>query len=200
MKISTVIRRSAVVTGAFILMFFSFRSMSSQETPGGDGGIRFTTDNRLVFPADYREWTFLSAGRGMSYGPSADRTGPAVFDNVFVNPAAYRAFLKTGSWPERTIFVLEIRDAATEGSINKGGRFQKDIRGVEVEVKDQRFTSTRRWAFFAFGTDQEPAAQIPGDAGCYTCHRANGAVEQTFVQFYPTLLPVARAQHTLKER
>ena len=61
--------------------------------------------NRLEFPANYREWIFLSAGRGMTYGPSANSNGPPRFDNVFVNPGAYREFLKSGRWPAGAIFV-----------------------------------------------------------------------------------------------
>jgi hypothetical protein len=42
-----------------------------------------------------------------------------------------------------------------------------------------------------------PAKQIPYTAECYSCHQAHGAADTTFVQFYPTLLPVARRLGTL---
>ena len=160
----------------------------------------FTSDNRLIFPADYREWIFLSAGRGMTYGPAANPNGPPLFDNVFVHPAAYKEFSKTGRWPDKSVFVLEIRSAATEGSINKGGQFQRNLVAVEVEVKDQkRFPESNGWGFFDFGKAQEPAKILPKTAECYSCHSQNAAVEQTFVQFYPTLIDVARAHGTFKE-
>jgi hypothetical protein len=160
---------------------------------------KFTSDGKLEFPADYREWVFLSAGKGMTYGPSANPNGPPMFDNVFVAPAAYREFTKTGKWPEGATFVLEARKAATEGSINKGGQFQQDVMGIEVEVKDsKRFASTNGWGFFDV-TDRKPAAVLPASAACYTCHSQNGAVEQTFVQFYPTLIEVARSHGTFRE-
>ena len=38
-----------------------------------------------------------------------------MFDNVFVNPASYQAFLKTGTWPDKTELVLEVRNARGEG-------------------------------------------------------------------------------------
>ncbi len=38
---------------------------------------------------------------------------------------------------------------------------------------------------------------IPQSADCYSCHTAHGAVDTTFVQFYPTLLPIARSKRTL---
>jgi hypothetical protein len=38
---------------------------------------------------------------------------------------------------------------------------------------------------------------IPTTAGCYSCHSEHGAVNTTFVQFYPTLLPIAKLKGTL---
>jgi len=38
---------------------------------------------------------------------------------------------------------------------------------------------------------------IPASADCYTCHAAHAAVDTTFVQFYPTLLPIAKSKATL---
>jgi hypothetical protein len=32
---------------------------------------------------------------------------------------------------------------------------------------------------------------------CYSCHEQHGAVDTTFVQFYPTLLPIATQKGTL---
>jgi len=135
----------------------------------------------------------------MTYGPSATPNGPPLFDNVFVEPQAYREFVKNGRLPDRAVFVLEVRDAASEGSINRGGLFQKDIEAIEVEVKDKlRFTETDGRAYFAFDAGRKPAAQLPKAATCYASHATNGAVEHTFVQFYPTLIGVATAHKTLK--
>jgi hypothetical protein len=38
---------------------------------------------------------------------------------------------------------------------------------------------------------------IPVSADCYSCHAAHAAVDTTFVQFYPTLLPIAKGKGTL---
>ncbi len=156
----------------------------------------FTKDNRLVRPADYREWIFVSSGLGMTYGEATDGGQPR-FDNVFVNPRAYKAFMQTGVWPEKTMFVLEVRSSASKGSINKEGHFQAGIAHISAEVKDSsRFPD--KWEYFGFPDSGEPAAALPRSAGCFACHSKNGAAENTFVQFYPTLLPVARAKGTLK--
>ena len=65
----------------------------------------------------------------------------------------------------------------------------------EVHVKDDaRFPG--KWAFFAFG-DGDTGTLVPTTADCYSCHAAHGAVDTTFVQFYPTLLGLAKAKGTL---
>jgi hypothetical protein len=38
---------------------------------------------------------------------------------------------------------------------------------------------------------------VPIEANCYKCHEAHAAVDTTFVQFYPTLLPIAKSKGTL---
>ncbi len=159
---------------------------------------RYNAGGELLPPANYREWIFLSSGLGMNYGPLADHAGDnPSFDNVFVTPAAYKSFLETGRWPERTMFVLEVRSSESKGSINNGGHFQTGLLGVEAEVKDEsRFPV--RWAFFALGKGTAPGRQIPVTANCYSCHAEHGAVDNTFVQFYPTLLTVAKAKGTMK--
>jgi len=130
----------------------------------------------------------------MTYGsPEAAATAEPKFDNVFVTRAAYQSFLETGKWPDKTMFVLEVRSAQSKASINKGGHFQSDVVAVEAEVKNNG-----KWAFYGFGRSGATGKQLPASATCYTCHAQHGAVDNTFVQFYPTLLSVAREKGTLK--
>jgi hypothetical protein len=144
--------------------------------------------DKLVRPENYREWIFLSSGLGMSYNPSANEN--EMFTNVFVPQWSYREFLATGKWPDKTMFVLEDRGSETKGSINKTGHFQGDLHRMGVEVKDEsRFPE--KWAYFNFATDTKTAGANP-KAACWQCHNDHAAVENTFVQFYPTLKPVAQ--------
>src|SRR5260370_40125669 len=102
----------------------------------GDGS-RYAADGQLKFPAEYREWVYLTSGLDMSYAPKAAAATHSVFDNVFVNPSAYRAFLKTGKWPEGSILVLENRGAEGSRSINTRGQTQSIApMGIERQVKD----------------------------------------------------------------
>jgi hypothetical protein len=136
----------------------------------------------------------------MSYGPNATQTGAPPFDNVFVRPESYYEFKKTGKWPDKTVFILEIRSSTQHGSINRSGSFQTDLIVVEAAVKDEsRFPE--KWGYFGFpgpaGHLANTSKRIPATASCNQCHGKNAAVENTFVQFYPTLLEVAEAKGTL---
>jgi hypothetical protein len=132
----------------------------------------------------------------MTYGPAAQaNSNDPLFDNVFVNPSSYRAFLDTGHWPDKTMFVLEVRRSQGKGSINNGGHYQTEIAAVEAAVKDEK-RFPEKWGYFGFGGKNQ-ATVLPDTASCYSCHRQHAAVENTFVQFYPTLLEVARRKGTL---
>lgn len=160
--------------------------------------IAYNAEGRFVIPADYREWVFLTASSDLTYDlpvPGASTDVTHMLDNVFVNPAAYKAFLATGAWPDKTVLIKENRRAAAAGSISKGGTFQTEVVSMEFHVKDAaKFPAG--WAFFA-SNGKNPGAPLPQTANCYTCHGEHGAVDTTFVQFYPTLLAIAKAKGTL---
>ena len=188
---------ACAVSAAFGIFLFLEKSTAvvdaSPEAPS------YASNGDMTPPANYREWIYLSTGIDMSYSPNATQADHSVFDNVFVNPAAYRSFLATGTWPDKTVMVLEVRGAKDKGSINHRGHFQDTATmGIEVHVKDEkRFPG--KWAFFEFDSMQKNGTLIPEKAPCYTCHAAHGAVDTTFVQFYPTLLEIAMAKGTLNK-
>jgi Cytochrome P460 len=181
------------------LMYIGGSLVSMRAAGQADERPHYEGKTHLVRPANYREWMFVSSGLGMEYGPTPRNPSAPLFGNVFVNPSSYRSFMKTGKWPDQTTFVLEFRSSTSEGSINKAGRFQGDLAMLEAEVKDSRFPDG--WAFFNFGQGgslKDSAEPLPVSAGCVECHSKNTAVERTFVQFYPTLLQVARKMGTVK--
>jgi len=157
--------------------------------------VAYTPDGKLVPPKEYRTWIYLSSGMDMAYTEAPGAADHHMFDNVFVNREAYEVYQKTGTWPDKTIFVLEARMGQGRGSINKKGVFQGETMGREAHVKDTaRFKSG--WAFFPLNGDA-PAPALPQTSQCNVCHEQHGAVDTTFVQFYPTLMPKAQEMKTL---
>lgn len=185
----TLAKAALLVTALLPLTAFLQDDAASGTSP------EYTSDAQLKLPQNYRQWVYLTSGFDMSYNPSGDMADHHMFDNVFVNPESYKTFVKTGTWPDKTMFVLEVRGAEGRGSINQKGNYQGTIMGLEVHVKDSaRFPGN--WAFFGFD-DSKTAKMTPTSAACYSCHAAHGAVDTTFVQFYPTLLPIAKSKNTL---
>jgi hypothetical protein len=123
---------------------------AAKTAPNNSTAPVYTSDGRLVFPANYREWIYLTTGLDMDYNPDlAAMPGHSMFDNVFVNPEAYKVFVATGTWPDKTMLVLEGRMAANKGSINKAGHFETtEVMTRSVHLKDARFPGagpSSRW-------------------------------------------------------
>jgi hypothetical protein len=185
----------ALLAAALTLAVLAPQASSNNESSAN--APAYTSDGNLKFPQNYREWVYLTSGVDMSYSPNMSMDH-SMFDNVFVNPEAYKAFLQTGTWPDKTMLVLEARMAGSKGSINKTGHYQTgEIMGREVHVKDEaRFPGTAKWAFFN-AEDGVTGKLLPKEMDCYSCHEQHGAVDTTFVQFYPTLLEIAKKKNTL---
>jgi hypothetical protein len=182
--------RSFAVLFAFCLVLLVAGQAENSPRP------QYDAKGSLVRPPDYRDWEFLSAGFGMNYSPAPG--SHEMFTNVFVQRWAYEAFLKSGKWPEHSMFVIEVRDAALKGSINKTGHFQTDLMALKVEVKDSA-RNPDKWAYYSFQPNAKTAEPMPKGNDCWSCHDQHAAVEHTFVQFYPTLKPVAKNFRTFNE-
>lgn len=149
------------------------------------------TDNQLVRPEGYREWVFVGSNLGMGYQEENSGATPreARFHNIYIQPEAYRAYVATGKFPDKTMLVMEVVSAATQVSINRQGKFGDRFLGVEVALKDEtRFAE--KWAYFNFigpgGKPLERAKAFPKEA-CWSCHNQHAAVDNVFLQFYPVL-------------
>ena len=201
MRRATTWAAAAMVAAAAVLV--SAQSRPAPAPARVTDGVAYTASGQVIRPTNYREWMYLTSGLGMTYGPTQPAAGrPPIFDNVFVNPQSYKAFMSTGQWPDGTMFILELRRSVANASINNGGFTQTDVAMLEAAVKDsQRFADTGGWKYLELGAPPkapESSSPLPPTASCYACHATHTAVENTFVQFYPTLFEVAREKGTVK--
>jgi hypothetical protein len=156
----------------------------------------FEGKDTMVRPNGYREWIFVGSSLGLRYNPEDEKqeSGTLEYKNVYIDPAAYREFSKTGKFPDGTVLVLETASSETKNEPGLQGSFQKEYLGLSAAVKDsKRFEDG--WAYFRFGdssrTLKQKASPAPKEA-CYDCHRQKAAIDNVFTQFYPVLRAVAK--------
>ena len=160
----------------------------------------FTSDGKLKLPDPhvFRRWVFV----GAPLTPNGLNNGKANFPeyhHVYVEEKNVEAYLKTGQFPEGTVFVKELTRVLDptfpDGSRNEPsgrGYFNGEYNGIDVTVKDsKRFAKTNGWGFFTFGHHplpySESAAEAPATE-CASCHQTFVAkTDMTWVQFYPLL-------------
>jgi hypothetical protein len=186
---------ATTLLAAAALASFLTCAAHSQSTPAW--GPKWTANGQLELPTGYHEWVFL----GAPITPNALNGGKAAFPeyhNVYVQPEVFRAYRKTGEWPEGTIMLKELR-LSQPGTVPDGssveasgrGYFPAARNGIDISVKDSmRFKETNGWGFFNFGHHAPPyektAAAAPKDA-CAGCHIAN-ATNIVFSKFYEPIL------------
>ena len=187
-------KSSTLLAGLGLISICAAPLVVSKSAPPADLP-QYTNGDELVRPQDYREWVFVSSGFRLTN--NAWPAEGATFTNVFVNPSAYKQFLATGNWPDQTVLVEEKRTSSNKGSLNKASQFQTELAGISVKVKDAaRFPD--KWAYFSFEASAQTAHANP-KAACWQCHHDHGGVDSTYVQFYPTLKPVAQRLGTFHD-
>ncbi|MDJ0890667.1 MAG: cytochrome P460 family protein [Gammaproteobacteria bacterium] len=164
---------------------------------------KYNDKGELMQPRGFREWVFI----GSPLTPNALNGGSAgfpEFHNVYVSPAAYRHYQRTGEWPEGTVLVKELQLTRTatyaDGSRNEPsgrGYFPSTPSGLDVSVKDsERFAATSNWGFFNFGHHAPPyagAAQAAPKDACAGCHMSGAHEDMVFSDFYQQLKPLPLA-------
>jgi hypothetical protein len=151
-------RRCGLVAGAAALCFaltasgLLAQSQSSDEpryAPGGD----------LLLPNGFDTWIFVGSNLGLSYTPDAaaaasappPRTPSQQFHNVSINKAAYDYFSANGRFPERTVLVMQVFEAADKEprDVLASGVFNGPRAGLEVVVKNTSRPDgkTTPWAY-----------------------------------------------------
>lgn len=198
----------------FVLAWYASRLTSDEPKPttasrrdgvplaGSATEPQYNERGELTLPANYRTWVFVGANLGLEYRDAAASEAPAEkpardkpvkvgnFHNVYINPAAYTHYVKTGKFPDKTILVLDIykSEHGSPKSIVAEGLFPGKQTGVAAAVKNSARPDGAKtdWAYYDFGLNQGTAAAFPNKA-CYDCHLEHADDDNVFVQFYPTL-------------
>jgi len=162
-------------------------AMFAAEPP--KAAVQFEGKETLLRPEGYREWVFVGSSLGLRYDEGKEQPGQLEYKNVYIDPAAYRAYKETGVFPEGTVLVLETATGEEKKEPDLRGSFQKEFSGLSAAVKDKdRFPDG--WAYFSFADGPgklKDKARPAKTAACYDCHRQKGAEDNVFTQYYPVL-------------
>jgi hypothetical protein len=150
-----------------------------------EGAPVYDASGALERPEGYREWIFVGASLGLSYAEGASNDGHGEFHNVYLRPEAYQHYRRTGRFPDRTVLVLELFEAASKVAPSKQGLFEGRCTALEAAVKDTRLPDG--WGYFSFGDGSEAKAKAHPRTSCFACHVEHARVDNVFVQFYPVL-------------
>jgi hypothetical protein len=179
-------------TGYLIPAILVTATLAVAGQSGAVGPITYTNTGGIALP-DYSKWVFIGSGLFSS------QAGPDTrFSNVFIEPAAYDQYVKTGVWPDHTVIFSEKRASVTTLPItaNAGWGQTGDVIGAELEVKD---ASRSGWKYYEAAAGEKVARPHPDQSECTTCHVQHAAVDHVFVQFYPKLADAAKRNGTYKE-
>jgi hypothetical protein len=166
---------------------------------------KYTKDKEMILPSDYHTWVFVGSDLGLKYSSGLAEAAPpdrtrhvddeyGDFHNIYIDRAAYDHFLKTKTFPDPTVLIMEVFRAEKKdaGAILKGGQFQGKRISLEAAVKDSRRPGGGvSWAYYIFqdGQTAAPNRSAPAmpDAACYDCHKKHASLDNVWVQFYPML-------------
>lgn len=150
----------------------------------------YTADGKLIQPTGYRHWVYV----GTPLTPN-DLNPPEApfpeFHNVYIHPADFAHYQKTGEFPDGTVVVKELVSVGAKEASSGVGYFMGEFIGLETAVKDsKRFKDEPGyWAYFSFGHSYplaETASKQPVST-CNTCHQTNADQDWVFTQYYPVL-------------
>ncbi|SRR5579871_117302 len=165
---------------------------------------RYAPNGDLLLPIGFETWVFVGSNLGLSYTPDAaaaagtppPRAPRQQFHNVFINKTAYDHFLADGRFPERTVLVMQVFEAADKEprGVLASGVFNGRRVGLEVAVKNASRPDgkTTPWAYYNFTDPSDrsrvlaSAAAFPDEA-CANCHQRHASIDNVWVQFYPAL-------------
>ena len=178
------------VRGLAALLTALIAIMVSMPVEAAQRAAKYNASGELQIPKNYRQWVFV----GAPVTPNEQNSGKAAFPefhHVYIDPASYAGYKKTGKFPNGTVLVKELAGVGAKSSSSGNGYFPGEFIGVAASVKDaKRFAKEPgNWAYFSFmGDDGKPlaSAKAQATAACNVCHQQK-TEDWVFTQHYPVL-------------
>ena len=174
--------RSLFFAGALALSTLLFAETAAPVSPSLE----------VPYPDGYRRWmhitSVVSPPKKNEAGAPADEAKAAaphgLVHHVYANEQALEGY-RTGHFPEGAVLIADW--FALEEM--RSGLVQGARQGVDVMIRDNRFTATGGWGFTKFDQDSHTQRKVDATAAvqsCFKCHQFAGA-ERQFV--FSTLKP-----------
>ena len=140
-----------------------------------------TSSDELLLPANYRSWVKLTSSTPGLPGHRHKH----VASKVYVEPAAFDHFTKTGVWPNHTVIVLEISSGPA------GAKAKSDVKGLEAAVKNDGLFPDP-WSYYGIVYDrpQQPSGTLKAEAPC----DCDESLDAMLAIAFPTLRAVINAK------
>lgn len=158
-------------------------STGKEATSGLDVAV-INNEGSIKRPDNLDRWIFMGQTIGMTYfDEEPDPEDIGYSSSVLMEPNAYEIFLKTGEFPEGTLFAKIVRETLKEG----GGYFMGKEVALEIHLKDKERFPKNGFNFWFFSPNEDFATALPADNVCVTCHKETAAYDNFFTQYYPTI-------------
>lgn len=188
--------RTSATAGQPLAMQAAVAASASMMQPARPAQIGATYDanGALLLPTDHRQWVFV----GAPLTPNDMNDGKAAFPefhNVYIDPASFAAYKRTGEFPNGTMILKELVSVGGKSMDSGNGYFQGEFLSLEAMVKDaKRFADEPgHWAFFRFGEapNYNAVAKRMKTADCNDCH-SGAQQDYVFTDTYPVLRAARR--------
>lgn len=197
----------AALVGALALQ--PFAPTVHAQTQGSPDPQYVPGNGNLVRPKDFHRWMFVGSNLGLRYATELKaNTGRerlltadlGEYHNIYLKPEAYADYVRTGTFPDRTVLVMDVYEAQARDAkgVVTAGSFNGAWLGIEVAVKNKNRPDGQKtdWAYYDFtdragrGKTIPPDQKAEADKDCYACHKLHAGYDNVWVQFYPLIRDV----------
>jgi hypothetical protein len=166
---------------------------------------QYDAKGNLLRPVGFETWVFVGSNLGLAYEGKPEQPE---FHNVYISPQAYAEFVKTQTFPDLTVLVIDrltAKDREAKGVVTAGVYNDQRV-GVLAAVKNlhRPDKGTKPWAYYVFSMDDGNPPKMPDSAAaepdstsastdsekektCEGCHAVHASRDHVWVQFYPVL-------------